>query len=557
LRKLKGMVIIMVKFSDFIKKNEWADKTLLTMTIDEKIGQLLHPCVRPDKNTENIWDVIKLDHLLKDQNIKPGGIFIFPGEKQDVKACVKKIQDLMEIPALISADLEIGAGNSLKGATEFSCSMAVTAANNEDYAYVVGKSSALEGRECGINWTFGPVVDVNMNKNNPVVNIRSLGDDPDTVAKYASLIMSGIQDNGMVATAKHFPGDGIDDRDQHICTTINSLSMDKWYRTSGKVFKDLIDAGVWSIMTGHIALPAYDKGDETTLSVPPATLSYKITTKLLREELGFEGLIITDAVNMGGMISQATPDECVLQAIEAGCDMLLFINILMDLEKAFYTIKNAVLNGRISEERIDQSVRRILIMKEILGLHKSISYPSVKDSDMIEFKKACENIAKDAITLVCDKKSYLPLKLTDASKVISINMSRSFDLCKGFSEKRLNEQGITVTSYNETQFDELPSPWQVNSYDAMLMNFYYQPGWANNLIRPGGVMMQKIFELLYKVEIPLIVISYGSPYIVHEFPKVSTILNAYYNDEITQNAVVDILLGKSVAKGISPVRLLE
>jgi beta-N-acetylhexosaminidase len=438
----------------------------------------------------------------------------------------------------------------VKDATKFPDMMAVAAADDEDLAYAMGRAAALEGRACGIHWSFGPVMDINANPLNPITNTRSLGDDPDRVSRLGRRIIRGMQDYGFCACAKHFPGDGYDFRDQHVCTTINPLPMDAWHRLSGRMFRDAIQAGVWSVMIGHIALPACDPGGGHSLrSAPPATLSRKLVTGLLRGELGFDGLIITDALGMGGILTRATRRELLLGALEAGCDMLLFV----DLKGDFEILLQAARDGHLSEDRIDNSVRRILGLKVQLGLDQHTAPTAMEDTVREEIRAASRHIAEKAITVVEDRHRALPLDLAAGKHVLSFHLRGDPLYNVDAIDNRLRERGLEVTRITEQD----PSPlWYdelLNAADFLLVHVVYGPSWMTNRIRPVGNALRELVMRISVHDPRVVFIAYGSPYLLLDFPEIPALLNAYSPDPATQEAVVRVLTGELAPAGRSPV----
>ena len=230
------------------EQQQWVDKTLATLTLEQRIAQLLQPKI---DNEESV------DFLLKTMEKIPfGGLFVWGAKREDHIRRIGRLQAASRIPIVVAADLENGPGYVVAGTAQFPDTLAVAAAGSEDLAYSMGKAAALEGRAAGIHWTFAPVVDVNLNPDNPIANTRSLGDNPERISRFAAAIIRGMQEHGLAAGAKHLPGDGIDDIDQHISTSVNSLSLEEWKAVSGRTFNAAFAAGAWSTMIGHIALPA-------------------------------------------------------------------------------------------------------------------------------------------------------------------------------------------------------------------------------------------------------------------------------------------------------------
>jgi len=526
-------------------RSEWVERALASLTLEQKIGQLLHPCIHPSASEDERAEILG--------EVEPGGVFLFSGEKEDFQEIARWLQAHFPVPVIVSSDLESGAGYMIRDATRFPNLMSLAATDSEELACEMGCAAAVEGRACGVHWAFGPVVDINANLHNPDANTRSLGDYPARIDRLSTAMIRGMQQNGLCATAKHFPGGGFDDRDQHICTTINPLRMDQWFASSGRMFREAIEAGVWSIMIGHISLPAWDPGDGTRIQrAPPATLSRKLVTGLLRERMGFQGVIITDAMDMGGVTSWGPFEEIIPGAIEAGCDMILFSSAKRD----FDILKRAVESGRLTEERIDQSVRRILALKELLGLHEDRSLPSIATEDSEHFQCVSREIAEQALTLVRDRNGVLPLKLEKGTRVLSYHLrGDAEDSNVDAFDDLLRERGVQVTRFDERDLGKLPKADDLANFDVVLMSAVFKPSWGTNRIRPAGNYMRDVWSLTTSHHPRLVCVSYGSPYLGYEIPHLPLMINAYSPDLNTQKVVLRLLAGELGAKGKSPVDL--
>ncbi len=538
----------------FPQTSEWIEQMLARLTIDQKIGQLLHPNIFPTISTDDLVDALG--------DVEPGGMFLHPGKIEAFQKTTQWLRGRFPVPVIVSSDLECGAGRVVEGATSFPDLMSLAATDDEALAFEMGRATAVEGRACGVHWAFGPVVDVNANPHNPDANTRTLGDDPDRIARLSAAMIRGMQQNGLCATAKHFPGAGFDDRDQHICTTINPLRMDQWFAVSGRTFREAIDAGVGSIMIGHIALPAWDSvgalastglcpGDGAHIqNAPPATLSRKIVTGLLRERMGFQGVIITDALDMGGVTSWGPFEEIIPGVIEAGCDMILFASPKRD----FAILKRAVGSGRLTEARIDESVRRILALKETLGLHKERDPRPLSAADSEHFRRAGQEIAEKALTLVRDRHEALPLKLEQGTRVLSYHFrgDPEFNNVDAFDDL-LRARGVEVARFDETEQGRLPA--RLDDFDVVLMSAVLGPCWGTSRIRPAGNYMRDVWALITSRHPRLALVSYGSPYLLYEMPRLPLVINAYSPDLNTQKAVLRLLTGEIAATGKSPVNL--
>jgi beta-N-acetylhexosaminidase len=534
----------MRKYPPLEVNSAWVEKTLAGLTLDQKIGQLLHPCIHPSASVDE-----REEHLA---GVEPGGLFLFSGTKGQFEEITGWYQSRSRVPLVVSADLESGAGKIIEGSTSFPSLMSIAAADDEELAYQMGRAAALEGRSCGVHWSFGPVVDMNINPFSPGSSTRTLGDDPDRIARMSKAIVRGMQENSLCATVKHYPGSGFDDRDQHITNTINPLRIDQWFALSGRMFQESIDIGIWSVMVGHISLPSWDPGEGKHIQFsPPATLSHKIITCLLRERQNFEGVIITDALDMGGITSWAPFEELIPGVILVGCDMILFSKPARD----FDILKTAVEDRRLTEDRIDESVRRILALKQALGLHQTLENPVLSQEVKEGLKRTSVEISEKALTVVTDRNNTLPLKLGEGARVLSYHLRGDPAENVDSFDDLLRGKGFDVESYTEEDVGKFHGRADFSDFDAIIINVVLTPSWGTNRIRPAGNYMRDVWGLITSHHPGLVLVSYGSPYMSYEMPHLPTIVNAYSPDPNTQMAVLKLLLGEIEATGTSPVDL--
>lgn len=522
----------------------WVEETLAKMNLEQKIGQVLHPCIQPSASESERVELLS--------GIEVGGLFLFSGTREEFSQTTTWFQNQANIPLIVSSDLEHGAGRMVHDASVFPGMMALAASNDETLAYEMGRATAIEGRALGVHWAFAPVVDVNVNPFNPGTNTMSMGDDPQRIARLSKAIIRGMQEHNLSACVKHFPGGGLDDRDQHICNTINPLQMQQWFALSGHPFQEAINQGVWSIMIGHISLPAWDIGDGSHIQTsPPATLSRRILTKLLREKMGFQGVIITDAMDMGGVTAFGKQEEIVPAAIEAGCDMILFSNVKDD----FIAIQKALETGKLSETRLDESVRRILALKEVLGLNETVSVPAVNKNETQNFQNIAENIAERAVTLVRDTNNVLPLKLEKGMKVLSYHLRGDASEHVDTFDELLLAQGLDVSRFDERDIGQFHKKDGFEAYDVIIISAVFTASWGTNRIRPAGNYMRDVWAIINSHHEKMILVSYGSPYLGYDMPHLPCVLNAYSPDLMMQKAVLGVLTGDLKAIGTSPVKL--
>src|SRR5713101_435351 len=351
-------------------QRHWVDNKLRSMTLDEKIGQLLFPTYH---GTFTAIDSPAYQQMLHDvRDLHAGGFIlatrmtplgIEKSQTYPTAVLSNQLQSKTKLPLLIGADFERGSAMRLDEGTSFPTQMAIAAGGDPRDAYTMGKITALEARQAGVQWIYAPVADVNNNPGNPIINTRSFGEDAARVSEFVSAYVRGVEENGGLATAKHFPGHGDTAADSHIDLPVIRASRGRLDSLELVPFQAAIAAGVGSIMTGHLNVPALEPDPNT-----PATLSSHILTDLLRNDLHFQGLVITDAMDMGGITVRFAPGEAAVRAVLAGADCLLMPPVP---DAAFEALLQAVKSGRISRERLDASVRRILEAKARIGLNKN------------------------------------------------------------------------------------------------------------------------------------------------------------------------------------------
>ena len=394
----------------------WVDRTLAQMTLEEKIGQVMFPVAagvftnQQSEVFERIKENIQTYHV--------GGYHI-EGDGGDPAAAsllVSRMQQLSKLPLLVTADLEGGAGYQFVGATRFPRGMAIGATANTQFAYEAASFTAQESRAMGFSVNFYPVVDVNNNPQNPIINIRSFGENPQAVAEFGAAYVKGTQDGGILATAKHFPGHGDTSVDSHLELPVIDFDRARLSLIELPPFQAAMKAGVDAVMTGHICLPQFEK----TPGVP-ASLSPAITTDLLRRELGFRGLVFTDALPMHAITASFGADQAVVMAIKAGADVALEP---ADVPKAFVALQAAVKKGEITEARLNESVRRLLAAKAWAGLYAQRTPDMTQVDTLVGSRAAAEKsqeIIEHALTLVKDANSAIPLKLGLGDDVLLLN----------------------------------------------------------------------------------------------------------------------------------------
>jgi len=461
---------------------------------------------------------------------------------------LRRYAENAEIPMLITSDFENGCGSMLKGLTILPYMMSLGAANDAQLAYDYGKATALEARSVGANWTFSPVSDLNLNPRNPLVNVRGLTDDPDLACRLLPQIVRGMQDNGLAACAKHFPGDGVDWRDQHIVATNNTLSMEEWRRTSGRVFKTLIDAGVYSIMAGHITLPAYQRERVDGMCLP-ATLSRELIGDLLKGEMGFDGVVVTDAMDMGGFNGwYSTREQTEIEAFKAGCDMLLW-----PTPGYVDNLVAAVESGEVPMARLDDAVSRILRMKERLGLFEEESLRPMSDEEKRFVLSVQRRTADASLTLLRDEMGLFPMSPERTPRIAVVPVTHhqpAFEegtrLCT-----LLRERGFAVDEYPEGIQDE-----QTQTYDLIVYALFSRPFRPIGFLDFMGTEAIKVQRSLQVGRDRTLIVSFGSPYFAGQyFERAKTVVNAYSMLAPTVEAFVRAAMGEAPFTAYSPVRI--
>src|SRR6266853_2198949 len=400
--------------------NAWVETTLRKMSVDEKIGQLLFATYHGSLTATDTAAYQQIMHDVTDLHV--GGFInithgsplgIVKSQAYPTAALNNQLQAKSKLPLLIGADFERGTAMRLDEGTSFPTAMALAAGGNLKDAYTMGKITALESRAVGVHWIYAPDADVNNNPGNPIINTRSFGEDPARVAEFVSEFVRGVRENGGLATAKHFPGHGDTAADSHIDLPLIRADRARLDQLALVPFRAAISMHVDSIMTGHLNVPALEPDPNT-----PATFSHSILTDLLRNQLGYQGLIVTDAMDMGGITVRYAPGEAAVRAVVAGADALLMPPVP---DAAFEALQVAVHSGRLSKERLDASVRRILQAKARLGLNASrlVDVHAINQKfGSAAWQKEAQEISDRGVTLLRDTPHRLPLVGTKSSRAL-------------------------------------------------------------------------------------------------------------------------------------------
>ena len=552
-----------------------ADKYLKKMSVDEKVGQLIHVGINARfANQESAFFKDLKRHVVEN---KIGGVIFFGAPIYETTHLANRMQEVAETPLIMSLDAETGIGMRFEDATNFPWAMAVTATGDPEYARRMGVVTGREARAIGIQHVYAPVFDVNNNAANPVINVRSFGEDPTDVARFGIAFAEGIQSQRVIATAKHFPGHGDTAVDSHRGLPIIDYSRSRLEQTELVPFRKAVEAGIGSIMIAHIALPQIDgeevkplkdfiQGDAeqgaeivNQLATIPATLSAKVQTDMLRKDMGFKGLIVSDAMSMSGLTIYFTQEEAGVRAFLAGTDIL---EKPADVDVMLRGLKAAVASGRISPERLDDSVRRQLAWKYELGLFKERMTPLDQIDRIVsnpETLALTDEIATRAITLVRNAAGDLPL---DRSKKIAVlGISNGFDggsVMNSFAGG-LRSAGVRFSrgyiQENTLQEEVDAARKAVIEADVVIVGLYgrVRSGAKNSVGVPdnGAAVLREALAANKRV----IGISFGNPYVLSSFPEMKTYIVAYGDMPSLQRAAARAILGTQDITGRLPITL--
>jgi beta-N-acetylhexosaminidase len=535
---------------------KWVEDTIGTMSLEEKVGQLFVNMVT-DRSPEALQKMVDTFH--------PGGIRYQNAPADVLYEQNRILQEASRIPLLIASNCEAGGNGGVGGGTPAANGAAMAAIDKEDAVFDAARVGAEESAAIGCNWNFAPIVDLTKNWRNTIVQLRAFNDSPEDVIRYAKAFFKGTRTVNMATCMKHFPGDGTEENDQHLIMGINDLSCEEWDATYGKVYSELIDAGVMTVMAGHIAQPAYQRKlcpGTADADIRPATLSHELITGLLKGKLGFNGLVVTDASHMIGMFGATVPRrEQVPGAIKAGCDMFLFFN---DPEEDFGYMLEGCRNGTITEERLNDALHRILGIKAALNLNvlkaEGKLVPPKEQMNVIgceEHLKVSEKLADGYITLVKDREHYLPMtpKRYPRVKLIFIGGEGHViagQLFKGNDEaikaeivRILSEKGFQVDA-EDMKIKGKTEEFR-RKYDAVLLVLNVEGFAQYNSMRVKWDLPTK--QPWYMSEVPTMVLSVSFPNLLIDVPMARCYVNAYMNHPAALRAAIEKMMGQSEFKG--------
>ncbi len=533
-------------------EQSWAEQTLQELSLREKISQMLiysmHLNFRNDENEQ--WQ--EINQLIESDGI--GGIHLWSGNTGLSVTMLNSLQNDSKVPILFDMDIERGLEQRFPEGTQIPPQMAIAATGNPQNAYDAGKIVALEGRSVGVHWNLAPVVDVNNNPDNPIINTRAFSDTSDMVAEYAVQYIRGLQAGGMLATAKHFPGHGDTQIDSHkSLATIPSDSTRLW-SVELAPYKKVIDAGVDAVMISHLIAPDFQPNSYT-----PATLSKFWIQDILRGKLGFRGAIVTDAMDMGSMTANFSNDYALINAINAGCDIIIQKH---NYRRTIDVVANAVKNGIIAENRIDESALQMLKLKEKAGLHlsKNVNFRTMQiNVGTAESHRKAENIAQQSLTLVKNDSNLIPVNYLNSKQINVIDIyGSSFNHTQSVATTTLLTNLINVNSYVIDETDNIEYlesiANNINENSIIIFNIFSKPSAWRGTVALNDNQTVFINTLSEKTK-NIIMVSYGNPYIISDYKNISTYLCAWENQIDLQEAGARVILGLNDISGKLPINI--
>jgi beta-N-acetylhexosaminidase len=543
-------------------------------TVDEKVGQLfVYPATGRFMNEESA-EYRALVHQVRDNGV--GGILWYLlSDVSETARLNRRLQAMARRPLLIAADLEAGLGMRFLDTTNWPWPMAVAATGDPSFAEREGKVVAEEARSLGVNQVYAPVADVNLDPANPAINVRSYGEDPETVGRFVAAFVRGVQSGGVLATAKHFPGHGDTRIDSHRALPVLRADRQRLERVELVPFRAAIAAGVGAVMMAHLSIPAIDAtiapvralapGENPETDDPseverdatvPASMSPPIVEGLLRRELGFAGLVITDAVDMGGIVDHFDPGDAAVRAIVAGGDQVIKSP---DTDAAIAGVRRAVAEGLISAERLDESVARILEAKRRFPVPAADPEAPFRVVDRPEHRALAEEIAARAVTLVREAPGALPLARAQRVVHVVVNdvaavAAPGRELAREL-ETRFGHAPQTFVFDPRSRSEEIvPLLEAAAGADAVLVSLFVRVRTGSGkLVLPETA--REAIGLLSSSGARLVGVSFGNPYVAADLPGLATYLAAYGDQPVMQVAVARAIFGESVISGRLPVTI--
>ncbi len=537
---------------------KWVEETFNDLTLDEKIGQLFLLVSGMDPK-ENPSETIK--------KFSPGGFMYRPLPKDKIIQAHKLIHEESKVPPFLAANTEAGGDGLIADeGTKVGSNMQVAATGDSDYGFKQGEIAGKELKAAGGNLSFAPVVDINFEWRNPIANLRAYSDDVQKVLDFGVANVLGTQGQGAAVTVKHFPGDGVDSRDQHLTTTMNHLNLAEWNETFGKVYSACFEAGALGVMVGHFFVPNImdDMGAEEDKWIP-TSYNKTVLNKLLREDLGFNGLVLTDATQMAGMVTITPREKLVPLSIANGADVFLFTR---NIEEDYESMKKGIESGILTEERLNEAVVRILATKAKLDLHvgSNIKEELMDNIGSDENKAIAKEVAEKSITLIKNEQNLFPFN-DDVKKVKVIpfldtdHFGNEDNSTMDYLVEKFKNEGIeaTVVDYGKNPIQgivdsSISMKETKEKFDAILYVSSIQPASNKSDLLVKWKAMVGMDAPNVVADIPTAWISLGSPYHLFDAPMVRNFINAYSKTPTTIDALVEKIMGRQEFVGISPVK---
>jgi beta-N-acetylhexosaminidase len=527
-------------------------KTLSALTLDEKIGQLIMPAFQGIYLNAESGEFKEIARQIQQNHV--GGFILFAGEVYESAVLIDRMQALAKIPLLIASDFERGANFRIRNTTSFPWNMAVGATGSERWAFIQGKITGQEARALGVRWILAPVLDVNNNPANPVINIRSYGEDPTLVARLGAAFIRGVQQQGVLATGKHFPGHGDTGIDSHLELPVINADRERLRSVEFIPFQKAIENGVWSIMTAHLEVPALEKQPNL-----PATLSSNVLQEVLQKELGFSNLVVTDSLVMAGLAKSFWPGDSAVRALRAGVDVLLDPP---QPDIVYQALLGAVRNREISEQRVDQSVEKILRAKDWLGLSRNRHVDLQSTSEVINnlgFRQQAQQLADASVTLIGHSDGLLPLDvrhMRSALAVLVLSRDEKEETAVFEQELKRRIEGLAIRKISSASTeDELAEVLDKAKVAETVISAVFA-----RLVTGTGTVglpprLAEWVSQLQRFDNSLPVIALGSPYILQQLRQPSTSLCTFSNADVSQVAAVKALFGEIPITGKLPITL--
>ncbi|RMC57967.1 glycoside hydrolase family 3 protein [Lactobacillus sp. ESL0260] len=540
---------------DFVKNK------VENMPLSAKIGQLFFVIGEDEDNTD-------LTEFVK--KYQPGGIMYRPDKAQKLQHEIAVSQKASATPLFIAANLEAGGNGLLTEGTWFGRPLQVAATDDEQNAYNLGDVSGYEAKQVGGNMSFAPIVDLDQNFRNPIMNVRTFGSSEERVIRMSDSQIKGLKANHVIPVAKHFPGDGVDERDQHLLSSINSLPADKWMESYGQIYHHLIQNGLPAVMIAHIMQPAWERRLQPGIEdkdLRPASTSKLLIDGLLRSVLHFNGLTITDATPMIGYNAILPRSEALPATINAGVDMILFNK---DIDEDYQFVTDAVKSGKISMARVNEAVTRIIatkIAQGVMNTENNLCEPASQEINLklAEHEKLAAKVAQESVTLVKDRDKLLPITPEKYPRVRLVVLGDTDD--GGFKEggkvtekfkEKLTEKGFKVTVFDRKNLNfkevfEGGVQYEKDQFDLAFYVANVETASNQTTTRLDWIHLMAADAPWFMKDIPTVFVSTCNPYHLFDIPMVSTYINAYTGNDVTIDALLEKMMGNDKFSGHSPV----